>query len=201
MSLQGPIFVVADSPVPELLSSLTGAGAFPIIETTQTGLAARLAEIEPAAIVLGEPPAADLDLVVGVPNGWAGDRPYVPILATADGTSPERLGMLICADGRPGRLTARLRAALRVRTLHATVLRRLASIEEAGRTPAMPGGDPLEDATVLVAGRGEAIRPLWSPSASAQVSSGRSVSMPPATCFAPATLMAWWSATALIGGS
>jgi len=154
MSLQGPIFVVADSPVPELLSSLTGAGAFPIIETTQTGLAARLAEIEPAAIVLGEPPAADLDLVVGVPNGWAGDRPYVPILATADGTSPERLGMLICADGRPGRLTARLRAALRVRTLHATVLRRLASIEEAGRTPAMPGGDPLEDATVLVAGRG-----------------------------------------------
>ena len=46
MSLQGPIFVVADSPVPELLSSLTGAGAFPIIETTHTELAARLAEID-----------------------------------------------------------------------------------------------------------------------------------------------------------
>jgi hypothetical protein len=154
MSLQGPIFVVADSPVPELLSSLTAAGAFPIIETRQAELAASLAEIEPAAIVMAEPPTADLDLAAVMPNDWAHDRPYVPVMATAGGPGPERLGLLICADDRPGRLTARLRAALRVRTLHATVLRRMASIEEAGRTPTLPGGDPLEDATVLVAGRG-----------------------------------------------
>ena len=152
MSLQGPIFVVADSPVPELLSSLSAAGAFPIIETRQAELAASLAEIEPAAIVLAEPPSANLDLAA--PNDWAADRPYVPVMATADGAGPERLGLLICADGRPGRLTARLRAALRVRTLHATVLRRMASVEEVGRTPTLPSGDPLEDATVLVVGRG-----------------------------------------------
>jgi hypothetical protein len=154
MSLQGPIFVVADSPVPELLSSLSVAGAFPIIEIRQNELGARLTEIEPAAIVLVEPPSADLDLAPVIPEQWVADRPYVPVIATADGPRPGQSGVLVCADDRPGRLTARLRAALRVRTLHARVLRRMASIEEVGRAPAMPGGDPLEDATVLVAGRG-----------------------------------------------
>jgi hypothetical protein len=154
MSLQGPIFVVADSPVPELLSSLSVAGAFPIIEIRQNELGARLTEIEPAAIVLVEPPSADLDLAPVIPEQWVADRPYVPVIATADGPRPGQSSVLVCADDRPGRLTARLRAALRVRTLHATVLRRMASIEEVGRAPAMPGGDPLEDATVLVAGRG-----------------------------------------------
>jgi hypothetical protein len=154
MSLQGPIFVVADAPVPELLSSLTVAGAFPIIEIRQSELVARLTEIEPAAIILVEPPSADLDLSAVMPNHWAGDRPYVPVIATADGPRTGALGALICADDRPGRLTARLRAALRVRTLHATVLRRIASIDEVGRAPVIHGGDPLEDATVLVSGRG-----------------------------------------------
>jgi hypothetical protein len=154
MSLQGPIFVVADSPVPELLSNLTVAGAFPIIEIRQSELVTRLTEIEPAAIILVEPPAADLDVAAVMPGHWAADRPYVPLIATAHGPGTGQLGALICADDRPGRLTARLRAALRVRTLHATVLRRMASIEEVGRAPVMPGGDPLEDATVLVAGRG-----------------------------------------------
>jgi GGDEF domain-containing protein len=154
MSLQGPIFVVADSPVPELVTSLTAAGAFPIVETRQTELAGRLAEIEPAAIVLVEPQSDALDLLAGMPNHWAGDRPYVPVIATADVVSTAQLGVLICADDRPGRLIARLRATLRVRTLQATVLRRMASIEEVGRAPTTPGGDPLEDATVLVVGRG-----------------------------------------------
>jgi hypothetical protein len=154
MSLQGPIFVVADSPVPELLSSLTGAGAFPIIEISQSELITRLAESEPAAVILVESPSTDLDLVAMLPTGWAGDRPYVPVITTADDPSKGQLGVLVCADDRPGRLTARLRAALRVRTLHATVLRRMGALEEPGRAPAMPSGDPLEDATVLVAGRG-----------------------------------------------
>jgi hypothetical protein len=154
MSLQGPIFVVADNPVPELLSSLSAAGAFPIIEIRQSELGARIAEIEPAAIVLVEPPSADLDLSAVMSDKRTADRPYVPVIATADGPGLGECSVLICADDRPGRLTARLRAALRVRTLHATVLRRIASIEEVGRAPAIPAGDPLEDATVLVAGRG-----------------------------------------------
>jgi hypothetical protein len=55
-------------------------------------------------------------------------------------------------QGGSDRLTARLRAALRVRSLHATVMRRL--------EPATPMGlshiDPARDATVLLIGRGGA---------------------------------------------
>jgi len=160
MSLQGPIFVVADHAVPELLSGLTAAGAFPIVDTRQTELAAALAEIEPAAIILVEPQSVDLDSIGLLPNQWAGDRPYVPVISTANGASTGWVDVLICPDDRPGRMIARLRAALRVRTLHGAVLRRMASIDDVARAPAMPGGDPLEDATVLVVGRGGSYPPL-----------------------------------------
>ena len=60
----------------------------------------------------------------------------------------------IPADSVATRLVPRLRAALRVRALHATVLRRAEELAERGDAPEFPQHDPLEDATVLVAGRG-----------------------------------------------
>ena len=54
-------------------------------------------------------------------------------------------------DGNSDRLVARLRAALRVRSLHATVLRRLPDA-----TSRVPEADPARDATVLLIGRGAA---------------------------------------------
>ena len=66
------------------------------------------------------------------------------------------------------RLIARLRSALRVRALHATVLRRIElSPRTAATLPTLPVGDPLDDATVLIAGRGRSIRRSASRSASA----------------------------------
>jgi hypothetical protein len=48
---------------------------------------------------------------------------------------------------------------MRVRALHATVLRRIESFAtQGGKLPVMPTGDALDDATVLIAGRG----PLYS---------------------------------------
>jgi GGDEF domain-containing protein len=55
------------------------------------------------------------------------------------------------AGRRPERLVGRLNAALRVRSLHATLLRRLFNNRNATR---MPTSDPIEDATVLLLGRG-----------------------------------------------
>ena len=52
------------------------------------------------------------------------------------------------------RLVPRLRAALRVRALHATVLRRAEELAERPTRRTPPDNDPIEDATVLVAGRG-----------------------------------------------
>src|SRR5262249_39704210 len=46
---------------------------------------------------------------------------------------------------------------LRVRTLHASVLRRAEALGEQGiAVPSLPPGDPLDEASVLVAGRGRA---------------------------------------------
>ena len=55
-------------------------------------------------------------------------------------------------EGNSDRLIARLRAALRVRSLHATVMRRLDSDPVAPR----PKPDTINDATVLLIGRGSA---------------------------------------------
>jgi GGDEF domain-containing protein len=53
------------------------------------------------------------------------------------------------------RMIARLQSAMRVRALHATVLRRIELFASKGGTmPILPVGDALEDATVLIAGRG-----------------------------------------------
>ena len=53
------------------------------------------------------------------------------------------------------RLIARLQSAMRVRALHATVLRRIETFAaHGGQLPPLPVGDALDDATVLIAGRG-----------------------------------------------
>ncbi len=53
------------------------------------------------------------------------------------------------------RLLARLQSAMRVRALHATVLRRIELFaSHDGQLPMLPVGDALDDATVLIAGRG-----------------------------------------------
>jgi hypothetical protein len=57
----------------------------------------------------------------------------------------------VLSDGGFERLNCRLRAALRVRSLHATVLRRVAGDQV---TPS--DTDPIEEATVLLIGRGAA---------------------------------------------
>jgi len=60
----------------------------------------------------------------------------------------------IALDDSTDRLIARLRSALRIRTLHATVLRRSRTAGAKKRAPAFVAPDLLDDATVLCVGRG-----------------------------------------------
>jgi GGDEF domain-containing protein len=60
----------------------------------------------------------------------------------------------IALDDSTDRLIARLRSALRIRTLHATVLRRSRTAGAKKRAPAFVPPDLLDDATVLCVGRG-----------------------------------------------
>jgi GGDEF domain-containing protein len=155
MSLPGPIIVVADGAATAVRDALARVST-PVVAARPAEVAAAIAKAAPTAVVLADP---DPDHKVAFAVGRAATKlggPLVPIVAVIEGANtPSPLALPIAPAAVPARLVARLRAALRVRTLHATVLRRIAALAEQGVTaPAIPLGDPLEDATVLVAGRG-----------------------------------------------
>jgi hypothetical protein len=157
MSLQGPLLVVAENPAAELVDGLVASGAFPVLTTPWREAAAALAEIQPAAVLLAEPEFVPPPKTVqAFRRAIDQATPIVPVIVRvcAD-TSPQLDSALpIAADASLGRLVGRLRSALRVRTLHATALRRAETLAAQDRAPEWPKGDPLDDATVLVVGRG-----------------------------------------------
>lgn len=159
MSLQGPLIVVAERPAPDLVRALSAAGAFPIIETNWADAPTAFISVKPAAIIIAEP---------GVPPSKSAARmlclqaatasgPIVPIIARVDADADAAVPIALPNDASlpVERLTARLQSAMRVRALHATVLRRIEmSTAQDGKLPSLPVGDALDDATVLIAGRG-----------------------------------------------
>jgi GGDEF domain-containing protein len=158
MSLQGPIVVVADQKDADLVAALAAAGAFPVVEASWRDGANAVARIEPAAVLLPDHTLpGDALLREKLARAIAATRaPYLPVLArvTADGTALDDV-LPIATDAPAARIVDRLVAAQRVRTQHATALRRVESLQsEVEDLPALPDDDPLVDATVVVAGRG-----------------------------------------------
>ena len=159
MSLQGPLIVVAEQQAAELVQALSTAGAFPIVESKWADAPAAFVTVKPAAIVIAEPGAPAniasarmLCLQVATVNG-----PLVPVIARVCGDDDAAEPIALPADATlpVDRLLARLQFAMRVRALHATVLRRIELFtSHDGKLPALPVGDALVDATVLIAGRG-----------------------------------------------
>src|SRR5262245_12490266 len=160
MSLQGPIVVVADSAVPGVLDALNAAGAFPIVEARRREIAAAIVSVQPAALILADPmPEWDRHLAERLDRVLAAETLCMPVIAcVAEDIDPPIANALpVAAGAPPDVLAARLRAALRVRTLHASMLRRAEALGEQGiAVPPLPPGDPLDEASVLVAGRGRA---------------------------------------------
>jgi GGDEF domain-containing protein len=159
MSLQGPMLVVADSPATGLVDALVAAGAFPIVETTWADAPTAFVSVKPTAVVIAEP-GAPLDeaaarmlcLQIATAKGT-----IVPVIARVHGDQESAIPIALAADAAlpVERLIARLQSAMRVRALHATVLRRIETFaSHDGRLPPLPIGDALDDATVLIAGRG-----------------------------------------------
>jgi hypothetical protein len=151
MSLQqGPIIVVSDDQQPAFMAAIGEGGLFPVIETTWAEASGAIAKLHPALVLAAasEGAAAELDLIA---RQIVGIQPYLPLLVTEPkGALPENAIPFSQAGGRWDRLLPRLRAALRVRTLHATVLRRLS--DQVVKT-AIAEIDPVRDATVLLVGR------------------------------------------------
>jgi GGDEF domain-containing protein len=157
MALQGPIVVVSEAPAGRLVSALGKAGAFPIVEARWVDAVAAVTSIQPAAIVIAELEAPDPKTAAALERRISLLQPYAPvIMRVRENTSlPFPTVLPIAADAPNDRLIARLAAAMRVRDLHATMLRRAETIAgEGGTKLELPKTDPLEDASVLVLGRG-----------------------------------------------
>ena len=157
MSLQGPIVVVAEKPVAALVQAFTAAGAFPVVEARWSDAAGAVASIKPSAVVLAEPDAPDQAVAQALEQQIAASEAYVPIVARTrdDGTAALANAVPIAEEAQVERLITRLTSALRLRALHATVMGRARTLlAERNIVAELPAGDPIEDATVMVVGRG-----------------------------------------------
>ena len=157
MSLQGPIVVVAEQKNAELVAGLAAEGAFPVVEAYWRDAADAIARIEPAAVVAAGPAKSPGDVAALRAAIDAAGAAYLPVVArVTDAALAALAGALpIAANASPARIAIRLASALRVRTLHTTALRRAAALEpDCDDLPALLTTDPIEDATVIVTGRG-----------------------------------------------
>ena len=159
MSQQGPILVVSTARRPSFAATLDLAKLFPVVETEWADAVRAVEQVQPAA-VLAATSDTDAAGLAELAARVAARQPYLPLIAVdprvthPDNVIPFFQTQMPQTQGGSGsdRLVARLRAALRVRSLHATVMRRLVPA-----TPmAMSHIDPARDATVLLIGRGGA---------------------------------------------
>jgi hypothetical protein len=152
MSQQGPIIVVSTAERPSFASALDEAKLFPVIDTAWADASRAVEQLQPAAVLaaMSETAEADLDALA---KQVAARQPYLPLIAIDPAMAlPENAIPFTQTEGHSDRLVARLRAALRVRSLHSTVMRRL---DPALRT-AISEINTARDATVLLIGRGAA---------------------------------------------
>ena len=154
MSPQGPIIIVSNDKQPSLAAALDDAKMFPIIETNWADAARAAAQMQPVAVLVAPSEVAEPELAV-LARQVGALQPYLPLIVIDPKTSLPENAIPFSQSGPDvgsDRLTARLRAALRVRTLHATVMRRLE--DQRAARPTIAETDPVRDATVLLAGRG-----------------------------------------------
>jgi hypothetical protein len=149
MSQQGPIIVVSTAERPSFASALDDAKLFPVIDASWADASHAVQQLAPAAVLVALSETAESSLKA-LARQLAAMKPYVPLIVIDPSTRlPENAMPFSQRGGNFDRLIARLSAALRVRTLHSTVLRRL---EDA--PPPVADSDPPCDGTVLLIGRG-----------------------------------------------
>lgn len=158
MSLQGSLVVVTQAPLPELAAALTKAGAFPVIETTHDEAAAAIAAARPEAIVLADAHVSeDATLAQNLAREVTAAAPIIPVIARVrdDGKPAYREALPVRERASMSATCAAVSTALRVRALHGSVLGRAELVRSDGlNLPVAPTNDPLEDAIVIVTGRG-----------------------------------------------
>jgi GGDEF domain-containing protein len=157
MSLQGPIIAVAEQPAPQLVEALAAAGAFPIVEAKPGDALTAFAAVNPSAMIVADADKLAPEIATEISRLARLHQPMLPVIACVPRQQRfEIAGLLPLAAETPHRqLIARLSSALRIRATHATYIGRAQMLKMRGAKSAEPASnDPLDDATILVAGRG-----------------------------------------------
>jgi hypothetical protein len=149
MSQQGPILVVSSGEQPSFAAAL--ADMFPLIDAIWSEASGAIERLRPAA-VLADGSEAGQPYLGRLAAQLSAGIPYTPLLVVDPKLPPPGNSIPFSSGGSAERLGARLRAALRVRSLHATVLRRLIDGGTAASVQPLDAG-PLDEATVLLIGR------------------------------------------------
>lgn len=154
MSQQGPIVTVSNREGHALADAVAQVKTFPLVDVGWPDAIEAVARMHPAA-VLATDLEGNTDALAELARQVAHIEPYLPLVALDPGGSLPRNVLPFTQAGRsPERLVSRLNAALRVRALHATLLRRLSNNRVTSAR--LPVSDPIDDATVLLIGRGSA---------------------------------------------
>jgi hypothetical protein len=154
MSQQGPVILVSAAGRPAFATALDDAGIFPVIDTGWADAARAVEQLQPAAVVAAMSGNIEPRLTV-LATQMAAKQPYLPLIAVdPQPFLPENAIPFSQRGNNFDRMTARLRSALRVRTLHSTVMRRIVDDPQASIAGSI--ADPVRDATVLLIGRGAA---------------------------------------------
>lgn len=152
MSQQGPILIVSTGGKPAFASALHETKLFPVVDVEWNDALHAVDELGPGLVVAASS-GMEISALQSLARRVAACAPYLPLIVTDAGAGlPHNAIPFAHDDRRPERLLARISAALRVRSLHATVMRRL----DPPRSLAMSDVDPARDATVLLIGRGGA---------------------------------------------
>ncbi len=151
MSQQGPILFVSDTERLPLAVALDDCKLFPLIDSSWANACDAVERLQPAAVI-ADMSSVDEATVAAVAGKAATMTPYLPMIGIDPVTALPANVLPYSSERGFDRLLARLNAALRVRTLHATIERRLSDESAAGVR--VPQSDLLDDATVLLIGRG-----------------------------------------------
>ncbi|MBR0798861.1 GGDEF domain-containing protein [Bradyrhizobium jicamae] len=150
MSQQGPVLIVSAAARPSFAGVLDEARLFPVVATDWMDAGRAIEKVQPAAVIAATA-GVDAARLAGLAKLAAARAPYLPLIAVDPAvTLPGTAIPLFQRRGFPDRLIARLNASLRIRGLHATVMRR-----QVPPAPiAMSDIDPIGEATALLIGRG-----------------------------------------------
>lgn len=152
MSQQGPILIVSTGGRPSFATALDETRLFPIVDADWADAVRAVEQLRPGA-VLASSFGVDKPSIEALAQQVASREPYLPLIAVDPQTLlPDTVIPFAHSDDHPERLLARISSALRVRSLHATVMRRL----DPPRRVTISAIDPSRDATALLIGRGGA---------------------------------------------